>query len=508
MKKILTDIRSLAAVLMASAAFVACSNDDILNDQTTNTPNDQKFYTMTVEVSKADDVASTRALTLSGNELAATWKAGEVVKVVKDNTIIGELTAQASNDGTTTLTGQIDENNLPSNRETLTFYLHDTLFDYTGQSGLLTNGNEKSIENNYDYDYCTAAVTVDNEKKTISVNGGITFNSPQQAIIKFTLKDKASGNPINADKLTISGSKGQAKWVRKVNMLSLADEGDIDVTPESATNVIFVSLYQPYAYSLTLTATAGAFTYEYDYGGSDKPGTLSMVHGSYYDVTVKMTRKSIDLSKLPSGEFIAQNGEELTGTLNNNQVMVSIAEGATVKLNNVTINGEKELGGGCPGITCLGDATLRCNGTVTVNGYASYPGIYVPEGKTLTLTGGNLYASSAGSGAGIGGGQNLDCGNIVLGSMAKVYATGGTNAAGIGSGANASCGNITVYDIAYYMEATKGSDAPYCIGKGFGSNNSSGIITIGNDNVYYDGSNFTSTQAENALKGTTFTWQP
>lgn len=508
MKKYFNDIRILAAMLIASAAFVACSSEDDGQETTPQQPAGK--YTMTVEVNKASDEASTRALTLTGGELTPTWKEGEVVKVVKDNTVIGELTAQASSTGSTTLTGQIDEANLPSNGETLTFYLHDTLFDYTGQNGLLTNGNEKSIENNYDYDYCTAAVSVDSEKKTISVPNRISFESPEQAIIKFTLLDKATGNPINADKLTISGSHGPSKWVKKVNMLSLADEGDIDVTPESATNVIYVSLYQPNAYSLTLTATAGALTYEYDYkGGGDKPGTLSMVHGRYYDVTVKMTRKGINLSKLtPNTECRVLDGDVLSGTLDK-KVKILIADGARVKLaHGTTINGINDMDH-CvwAGITCEGDATLVVDGEVSIRGFhENYPGIYVPEGKTLTITGGGtLNASSNGYGAGIGGGWCLSCGNIeIISGPLNVYATGGQQAAAIGSGREARCGSITIHTV-FKVEATKGSNAPYCIG--MGNLGSCGTITMGNT-VYYDGSAFTSDDLQEALMAETFTWQP
>ena len=63
---------SLAALLVASATFAACSSDDILNDQTTNTSNGQKVYTMTVQVTKTNgDDATTRGLSLDGKTLNA-----------------------------------------------------------------------------------------------------------------------------------------------------------------------------------------------------------------------------------------------------------------------------------------------------------------------------------------------------------------------------------------------------------------------------------------------------
>lgn len=62
-------------------------------------------------------------------------------------------------------------------------------------------------------------------------------------------------------------------------------------------------------------------------------------------------------------------------------------------------------------LNCLGDATIiLADGTTnTVKGFhVDYPGIHVPSGKTLTITGtGMLRASSKGFGAGIGGGYKI-----------------------------------------------------------------------------------------------------
>jgi hypothetical protein len=133
-------------------------------------------------------------------------------------------------------------------------------------------------------------------------------------------------------------------------------------------------------------------------------------------------------------------------------VKISIAAGATVTLKDVNIT---NLGDNCDwaGISCLGDATLVLEGTNTVcagrdgDGYNNYPGIWIAPDKTLTIQGdGTLTAYSNGTqpfAAGIGGGYNIACGNIVINS-GTITATGGWNAAGIGGGNSASCGNITI----------------------------------------------------------------
>ena len=152
---------------------------------------------------------------------------------------------------------------------------------------------------------------------------------------------------------------------------------------------------------------------------------------------------TIDLSTI-TADYEAPDGTILTGTLGAN-VKISIAPGATVTLKNLTINGTDNYGCQWAGITCDGDATIILEGDNTVKGfYAYYPGIYIALGHTLTISGtGKLDASSNGNGAGIGGGVQTDCGNIVINS-GEINATGGYYAAGIGGGDDHSCGYITI----------------------------------------------------------------
>ena len=145
-----------------------------------------------------------------------------------------------------------------------------------------------------------------------------------------------------------------------------------------------------------------------------------------------------------NANYTASDGETLTGTLGAN-VKISIADGATVALNNVNINGTNDSNYGWAGITCEGNATIILSGTNTVKGfYEDYPGIQVAAGKTLIIKSiGSLTASSNGNGAGIGGGYKIACGNIEI-QGGTITATGGEFGAGIGSDYDATCGNITI----------------------------------------------------------------
>ncbi|MBO7109914.1 MAG: LamG domain-containing protein, partial [Prevotella sp.] len=182
--------------------------------------------------------------------------------------------------------------------------------------------------------------------------------------------------------------------------------------------------------------------------------------------------EEIDLSTL-TADYVAQDRNILTGTLTG-RYKIAIADGATVKLKDVTISGTNSTSYKWAGINCLGDAVIVLSGSNTVKGfYEDYPGIFVPQGKTLTICGdGSLHASSNGYGAGIGTGYSTSCGNIVI-EGGTITATGGTYAAGIGGGETSSCGNITITGGS--IDATGGNYAP---GIGCGRDGSCGAITI------------------------------
>ncbi len=257
-------------------------------------------------------------------------------------------------------------------------------------------------------------------------------------------------------------------------------------------------------------------------GNSSNGGYELLINKSDYVQPVKepVLVTATDLSSL-TGNYTAQDGEILTGTLGGDY-KITIAEGATVMLRDVTINGTNQRNKSWAGISCLGDATLDLEGRNTVKGFQqSYPGIHVPEGKTLTIVGmGSLDASSNGYGCGIGGSYGSSCGNIVI-EGGTIQATGGENAAGIGCANSGSCGDITItggivtatgsgysagigtgyrgtcgnITIAYTVSsvtATKGDNSPYNIG--CGQNGTCGTVSVlgkicyGSDNLDYYGS--------------------
>lgn len=182
------------------------------------------------------------------------------------------------------------------------------------------------------------------------------------------------------------------------------------------------------------------------------------------------------------------DGTTLYGTLAGNY-KISIEEGAAVTLSNANVNAGCSLSGTWAGLTCAGDATvILADGSVnTVYGfydestnYGDYPGIYVPVGSTLTIAGaGTLNAHGDGAGvrtcqaAGIGGGFEIPCGNIVI-AGGTINAYGGSNSAGIGGGYHASCGTISITG-----GNVTAKNVQSAAGIGSGYNGSCGTITIG-----------------------------
>ena len=213
--------------------------------------------------------------------------------------------------------------------------------------------------------------------------------------------------------------------------------------------------------------------------------------------TVKVTN-TVTLSKLDrTPKFTAKNGDILTGTLGG-KCMISIADGATVTLDNVNIVGGvgRYITSKYAGITCEGNATIILVGTNYVKGFHDYyPGILPADGKTLTIKGSGSLTAKSEEAPGIGSAYMINCGNINI-EGGTIVAFGGVDATGIGSGYGSSCGNITITKGVTKVTA-KGNNAITSVG--FSDRTSRcGKITIGGT-VYFDGTNYQN-DGENYLR--------
>ena len=214
------DIRTLAALLMAGAAFTACSDkDDIIGEQSVNPVTK---YTMTVNATKGED-ATTRGLSLSGKTLNVKWANTDEVSVFPASswlTPLGTLTAAASDNGSTSLTG--DLTSAPTAGDQLNLLFPRATWDYTGQTGVLLSA-ANSIEKKYDYAQANVEVaSVDGNK--ITTTGDANFAS-QQAIVKFILKKKSDNSSLNASSLTVSAASKKLVTGKGFNSKSTTHSG-------------------------------------------------------------------------------------------------------------------------------------------------------------------------------------------------------------------------------------------------------------------------------------------
>ncbi len=264
MKKMMTNIKTLAALLMASATFAACSSDDNTIDQQPAQPAGQQVYTMTVNAQKGDDAATTRALALDDKTLNATWATSEHI-YVKNGTTWATGSLQPQTDGTTaTLKGSLSGVTIAATDVLTLQFPRSGELDYTGQVGTLADIAAK-------YDYATATVTVASVSATGNINpteATTTFQN-QQAIVKFTLIDKADGTTsLDATELIVNDGTT-----------------DYTVTPASGTSEIYVAIPGISEKTVTLTATVGSDTYTYE------KANVTFTNGQYYEITVKMNKE-------------------------------------------------------------------------------------------------------------------------------------------------------------------------------------------------------------------------
>ncbi len=485
---------ALAMLMPAMLLTTACSNDDeaIVNNETTN----KKGYPLqvTVNVFREGDATTratyndgTKKLSFSeGDKLfveGSHYDADKFAGTLDYDAVSGKFSGTIYTESE--YTGTIDDL-MASARATL------LPAGYGSYNFLSINDNSTSekyddeIEVTKENAFVASATAKATGVEQLSLEQATTYSSgfalaPQYAILNFTI----SGLSAGVQNVALKVYDGDAYSVRG------------SVTPTSG--IATFAMGVPNSTNIrdaTTNLTVGSSNFKL-------PSNINFDKGKIYNIT-RGTGGTVDLST-KSTAYTAQNGETLTGTLANN-VQISIANGATVILNNVNINGTNSDSYNYAGITCNGDATIILSGTNTVKGfYEDYPGIYVPENKTVTIQGtGSLTASSNGWAAGIGGGNTGNCGNITItggnitatggsgragiggGSGAcgnititggTITATGGNNAAGIGGGTDGTCGNITITSGVTRVTATKGNYAPNSIGAG--GDGTCGTVTIG-----------------------------
>ena len=549
MKKTFANIRTLTALLIASAALAACSNDDgaIIGEQPAQEQAPQ-VYTLTLQAGKADN-AQTRALDLDGTKLVASWADGDQLTVtMADGTVVGTLTAPTASGQTATFSGTLT---VPSGKtisggDKLTLTYHPVASsDYSSQTGTLASAAK--------CDMATAEVTVATvEGGEITITETSVNFTTQTAVLKITLQD-AGGNKINATELLVRAAIGSTP----INIFSFSPtaatytaNGDgilYFALPSAATVAAAKGMTTDAlaALPITFSAKVGDDTYT-----ATKTG-YPFAAGNYYETTLKMAKaapsydQELNLSTT-SSDVTVPEGEHWLIKGYAQDICVTIGNGATVTLNGV----EFFMDDSKPCIKCSGDATIiiadETTNTLTASGSYS-GGIQAgPTGKTLTIKGntgvltvaidhttdaaaigaydgtacgdivieGGVINATSQNGAAIGACYQAACGNITISGgtvTAKAGGAGDCSGVGIGGHYDTACGNINITggtvtatgfnyagiggdnicgDITISggtVTAKKGEYADNCIG--LTSDGTCGTITIGGT-VYWNGSNY------------------
>ena len=461
---------TMKSFFMAALALmtVACSSND--DNNFAQQPKTGEGITITAQLAPKSGNAATRAVSDQNSYIKAEWAVNEHIAILYEVSSIkyaanARITAVDGTTGAATIEFTVNGSTADNTPCTLIYPLSAAKDDNTGLKDVdaLLGAQDGTL--NANLDIRVGEGTIHTATPGLSVT---TQPAAQYAIFKFTTKNADGSATINVKPLTIT--TGAQNFV---------------ITPSEASSTFYAALPP-------LTGEAISFIATSTNGHTNIAAypSITFTAGKYYQSTIKMTEYNIiDLSTV-QWPITVQDGNVLTGELLAN-VKISIADGATVTLNGVAINGTNNSNYKWAGITCLGDATIILkDGTENnIKGFfAHYPGIYVPSGKTFIIKGetsgtGSLAATSNGSGAGIGGGTfYLDpCGNIEI-QGGTINATGGLRAAGIGSGYFSSCGNITI--TGGTITATGGedtlpsSDKESGAGIGCGSESTCGNITI------------------------------
>ena len=308
MKKTFSNIRTLAALLMAGAAFASCSSDDNIIEQQPATPGEQ-VYTLTINASKGD--GTTRALNLDGTKLVASWDNGDELTVYnasKAAYLTGTLTASNASGSTATFSGTLT-GSIEVGEDLVLLYHPIDIANFNNQDGTLkgTNGAEK-----YDKAFADVKVaSVDGSGNITIKESSADFNT-EVAMLKLTLQDNAATpNKLNATSLTIS--------VDGIGDLYTFSPTADTYTANGEAGVLYFAMPISWdvAYmkgtdedaikeaTVTFTATVGGKTYTVD-----KPG-YKFAAGKYYAATLTMAEvlPALNLTSPAVGQVIGDDGK-------------------------------------------------------------------------------------------------------------------------------------------------------------------------------------------------------
>lgn len=485
----------MAALLMVGGAMGACSSVDNEIESLTedsSVPQDN-IVTVTATITREGSASETRALSEDGTK---TFTNSEKIAVIYENTSSVQKLAEASitsvsSDGkTATISVDLDS---PKEGSSTVYYKYPASLADISKSGLADldplyteqDGTLATLSSKFDFCEGEGQMTVSGSAVTLPEKVAM---KNALAVCVFTVKNGSNDLTGNIEQLTLKLTKGSEVSTYTVNRTAASDPIYVAVKPIDNPEVE-VSVDGPFATTKKPT------------------GIFSMERNNIYPVNLDCNQVT-DLSKLPAGEYIAKDGEILTGTISDDAIL-KIDAGARVTLRDVSINSDgSHFLAKHAGITCTGDATITLEGTNTVVGYdpayagiSSYFNSTLTIGGTGTLTAKNNNRDNNGSGAGIGC-DNGSVGDIVI-TGGTIIAEGGAKASGIGCSDKHNCGKITISNAT--VTATTHGKGSAAIGESGGDGSRCDGISVSGDtkltlkNTGVEPGSFLSTQMNQIL---------
>lgn len=287
--------------MLLMLAFTACSSD---NDERADAP---RFYNVTLTASMGD--AETRALSVDGNVITATFAAGDKVKVVKsDGTEVGELTANTAG-ASTTLDGNIS--GTFSENEVLTFRYRSATANYDGQVGTLAG-----IADNQDYAEGTLKVIDPNTNPLTFESNSVTLTA-KQSITKFTFKDASTDAAVSVKTFGIAA----VGLVQNIAANGTPTIGAVTGTLSTAASDVYIALRNnsdiKQTYAFTVKDNAG------NWYTATKNAKLT--NAKNYTATVKLNKLPALTSGSAVGTIGVVGGLPAIVIVNNNTTKTAVA---------------------------------------------------------------------------------------------------------------------------------------------------------------------------------------
>lgn len=430
----------LISIAVMAIVMVAC--DDI--NEVPQDPQEQvsgKIH-FTATINTQDP--STRALSFEAGVLNANWKVGEEIALIYGSNPKVKDKARVTSVSNGKATVECDLSGTPQSGDIISFYypyasVIEKNGSYVFDETLIYNqdGTMDYISEKLDWRQATGSLSINGNKATLQDD--VDMSKSEVAIWKLSLENLQ--NTLNAKSFSVYVGFGLTA----------------NITKAGSTYYVALLPFSNKVVELWAGTNENPNAYLFEKEG------VTLAANTFYESTVQLG-KVINFNKLLA-DYTMQDTEILWCAAGETQeafIKVSIADGATISLKNVLVEGPDDNNHKWAGLTCLGNATIFIlSGQSNVIGYNNhYPGIFIPEGYTLTIKGmkehSSLTCQSNGNAPGIGSVRGyvsttdsndntpyISSGNIIIKS-GHIIAIGGNGCPGIGNTVKTSCGNITI----------------------------------------------------------------